>query len=127
LKGGKAMSTEIMQAAPAKYLTALAAKDLEGILALYADDAVVEDPVGSEPHVGMAAIREFYKGTTEYDLEAALDGQVRLAGNEVAFPFIVKNIAGGFAMHIIDVFKFNDEGKIVSMRAFWGETNAAAL
>ncbi len=56
------MSTEIMQAAPAKYLTALADKDLEGILALYADDAVVEDPVGSEPHVGMAAIREFYKG-----------------------------------------------------------------
>lgn len=121
------MSTEIMQAAPAKYLAALAGKDLEGILALYADDAVVEDPVGSEPHVGIAAIREFYKGVVEFDLEAELDGQVRIAGSEVAFAFIVKNITGGLAMHIIDVFKFNDEGKVVSMRAFWGETNATAL
>lgn len=121
------MNTETMLAAPAKYLEALAAKDLEGILALYADDAVVEDPVGTDPHVGIAAIREFYKGAVAFDLEAALDGQVRLAGSEVAFPFTVKNISGGIAVHIIDVFKFNDEGKIISMRAFWGDTNATPL
>jgi steroid delta-isomerase len=121
------MSKEIMLAAPAKYLQALAAKDLDGILALYADDATVEDPVGTDLHVGIDAIREFYKGAVAFDLEAELTGQVRLAGNEAAFPFMVKNISGGLAMHIIDVFKFNDEGKVVSMRAFWGETNAVPL
>ena len=121
------MNTEMMQAAPAKYLKALAGKDLEGILALYADDAIVEDPVGTDPHVGIKAIREFYQGVVGFDLEAELDGQLRMAANEVAFPFIVKNITGGLAMHIIDVFKFNDEGKIISMRAFWGESNAVPL
>jgi steroid delta-isomerase len=26
-------------------------------------------------------------------------------------------------MDIIDVFKFNEEGKVISMRAFWGAEN----
>ena len=113
-----------MAQAPAKYLEALSNKNLEGIMALYAENAVVEDPVGSDPHVGTAAIREFYTGAVGFDLEAALTGQVRIAGDEVAFPFTCSNAAAGLTMHIIDVFKFNDEGLITSMRAFWGDSNA---
>ena len=115
---------EKMAAAPAAYLEALSNKDLEGILALYADDAVVEDPVGTDPHVGIEAVRAFYLGVVDYDLEASLSGQVRIAGDEVAFPFRCKNPAAGLTMNIIDLFKFNDEGKVCSMRAFWGEANA---
>lgn len=118
---------EKMAAAPAAYLSALSNKDLEGIVSLYADNAVVEDPVGSEPHVGIDAVRAFYAGVVDYDLSAELTGQVRIAADEVAFPFRCENPAAGMVMNIIDVFKFDDDGKVVSMRAFWGENNAAAL
>lgn len=117
---------ETMQAAPQQYLDAINNQDLEAIVALYADNAIVEDPVGSEIKSGIDEVREFYKTVVEFDLTAELTGQVRIAGNEVAFPFQVENKMEGTTMitSIIDVFKFNDEGKIVSMRAYWGEENA---
>lgn len=118
---------ETMAAAPQKYMDALSKGDLEGILALYADDAMVEDPVGTPVHVGKDALRKFYQVAVDFKLEAALSGQVRVAGKEVAFPFQCKNPAGGIVMHIIDVFKFNDAGKVISMKAYWGEKNAQPL
>ena len=118
---------EQMAAAPAAYLKALVDQDLEAVLALYADDAVVEDPVGTEPHVGIEAVRAFYTGVVEFKLEAELTGQVRIAGDEVAFPFQIKHETFGIRMNIIDIFKFNDDGKVCSMRAFWGESNSETL
>ena len=118
---------EQMAAAPAAYLKALDNQDLDAVMALYADDAVVEDPVGSEPHVGIEAVRAFYASVVEFKLESKLTGQLRIAGDEVAFPFQVKNDSFGLRMNIIDVFKFNDEGKVCSMRAFWGESNSETL
>jgi steroid delta-isomerase len=45
----------------------------------------------------------------------------------VAFPFKVTAGAPGqeIVINIIDVFKFNDEGKVATMRAFWGPDNMA--
>ena len=42
------------------YLEAHASCDLETVVDLFCDDAVLEDPAGSEPHVGRAAIRAFF-------------------------------------------------------------------
>jgi steroid Delta-isomerase len=118
---------EKMAQAPALYLQALNDKNLDAIVALYAEDAEVEDPVGTAPHKGIAAVRAFYEGVMGSDLQAELTGPVRIAADEVAFPFTVKTVAGGITMHIIDVFKFNEEGLVCSMRAFWGESNAVPL
>jgi len=114
---------DVMLAAPQKYLTAFQEQDLEGILALYADDAIVEDPVGSDKHVGIEAVQAFYSGAMGAKVEAELTGPVRLAGQEVAFPFTITVIGANFAIDIIDVFRFNEDGKVVEMRAYWGETN----
>ncbi len=115
--------TERMLEAPQKYLEALCNKDLEGVMALYADDATVEDPVGTDKHVGKAAVRKFYAGAVEAGVQAELTGPVRLAGQEAAFPFVIKIPAAGMEMDVIDVFRFNDEGLVVEMRAFWGDSN----
>ena len=40
---------ETMEAAVHAYVRALNASDLDAIVALYAEDATVEDPVGTEP------------------------------------------------------------------------------
>lgn len=119
-----------MLSAPQKYLDALSAGDLDAVVALYADDAVVEDPVGSEKRIGKDAIREFYQVAVDSGMKGSLSGEPRLAAQEVAFPFVVRIEAANIEMRIIDVFRFNEDAEIVEMRAFWGagnshQTNAA--
>ena len=107
------------------YLRGLNEKDLQGILSLYADNGTVEDPVGSDIVSGMPALTKFYRGAVIYDLKLTRTGAVRIAANEVAFPFELEMEVNGKLMktEIIDVFRFDKEGKIVSMRAFWGPSN----
>jgi steroid delta-isomerase len=100
------------------YTRSLEASDLESLLDLFADDASIEDPVGTPLREGKEVLRAFYA-------KAELTGSPRLAGNEVAFPFTVT--AGTpeqeITINIIDVFRFNDAGKVATMRAFWGPDN----
>ena len=114
-----------MTAAVHAYVAALNAGDLDGIVALYADDASVEDPVGSTPLVGTEAIRAFYARSTAIALQVTLDGEVRVAGNECAFPFSVSCVHEGRRTTIrpSDTFRFDAAGRILQMRAFFGPGN----
>lgn len=114
-----------MTAAVHAYVAALNAGDLDAIVALYADDASVEDPVGSKPLVGIEAIRAFYARSTAIALQVTLDGEVRVAGNECAFPFSVSFVHEGRRTTIrpIDTFRFDEAVRIVQMRAFFGPGN----
>lgn len=107
------------------YVQALDAGDLEAIVALYADDATVEDPVGSAPVVGREAIRAFYARSLATPLQVRLEGPVRVAGRECAFAFAVTLTYDGRRMTIrpIDTFRFDEQGRIVSMRAYFGPEN----
>ncbi len=107
------------------YLDGLVAGDLDAVLSLFADDATVEDPVGTEPKVGREALAAFYQIACDFVTAAQLTGTPRVAGNEVAFPFEITTGSGDNAsiISIIDAFRFNEAGKIVSMRAWWGGDN----
>lgn len=107
------------------YLDGLVAGDLDVVLSLFADDATVEDPVGTEPKVGREALAAFYQMACDFVTAAQLTGTPRVAGNEVAFPFDITTGSGDNAsiISIIDAFRFNEAGKIVSMRAWWGGDN----
>jgi len=98
-------------------------------LALFADDACVEDPVGPsgfDPegtgHRGHDAIAKFYDMTIANtdSLEFLVD-DVLVCGDEcVNIGTIRTTIAG----QIIDaegvfVYRVNTDGKLVSLRAFW--------
>ena len=111
------------------YLRGLNEKDLELILSLYAENGSVEDPVGSKVIKGMDALRTFYGGAVILDLDLKRTGAVRIAGVEAAFPFELVMEVNGTVMksEIIDVFRFDDQGKIVEMRAFWGPSNRSAV
>jgi steroid delta-isomerase len=113
----------------AAYLAALQAADLEGIVGLYAEDASIEDPVGSDLVVGQAAIRAFYAKAVGTIDQAYLVGSTRESSNEVAFAFelIIPMGDNKMVMDIIDVFSFNSDGKIQTMRAFWGKGNMRPL
>lgn len=113
---------EQMRAGVEAYLNGLASKDAEGLTNLFADDAVFEDPYGSEPKVGRDAIRAHFDGATQYDMTLDLQ-ELRIAGDAAAAFFTVAMSIGGqeYNSAPIDVFTFNDDGKIIGLRAYWGD------
>jgi len=109
----------------ARYLRYLNEKDVDRILSLYADNATIENPVGSDVLLGKVSRRVFYTNAVLKNLLATKTGEVRVAGNEVAFPYqLRKNVDGVPTMtDVIDIFVFDDTDKIISMRSFWGPFN----
>ncbi|MCR8896620.1 nuclear transport factor 2 family protein [Gordonia sp. GONU] len=103
-----------------RYLETISNGSAPEIAALYAPEARLEDPVGSEPRTGRAAIEEFYRGLDGADVTAELL-VVRAVGSEAAFHFRVTTRLPErtIMMEPIDVITFDDRGLITSMRAFW--------
>ena len=103
-----------------RYPEMLSKGDSEGIVALYREDATLEDPVGSEPLRGHDAIRAFYEASAG-KVQMKLTGPVRVAANEAAAPLRVLVGPEGQqqVIDIIDVMTFDDAGLVRSMRAFW--------
>lgn len=116
---------EHMEAVVHRYIRALNEADLDAIVALYAEDAVVEDPVGSPPHRGHAAIRAFYAGSVALGLKVDLEGPVRATADMAAFAFRVRLHWNGRDTTIcpIDLFRFNAQGQVVQMQAIFGPAN----
>jgi steroid delta-isomerase len=106
------------------YVTAFDKKDPELAVALFAENGTVEDPVGAQIIKGRAAIRDFYTRAMEGGAKLRLEGAVRARGNHAAFAFTALfDPAGEKRIEIIDTFRFDDQGKVVEMRAFWGPGN----
>jgi steroid Delta-isomerase len=116
---------EHMTAAIHAYVEAFDKGDPEIAVALFADDATVEDPIGTPLKSGIAAIREFYVGSMQTGAKLALQEPIRIGGDYAAFAFQVQlNLNGNdLAVDVIDTFKFNEAGKVIEMRAFFGPTN----
>ena len=115
------MDTEIFQAVVNTYVEAFEKADISIIDNMFADDATVEDPVGSEVREGKEAILAFYTTAFEYGAKLKLHGDLRVAGNSVAFTFDV--VMGNTTISPIDVFELNENGKVQTMRAYWGPEN----
>jgi steroid delta-isomerase len=102
-----------------RYCELVTAGDFEAIARLYAEDATVEDPVGSAPHRGRAAIREFYRASAGA-VRLELEGRVRSAGNEGAAAMVARPTADpSMRVETLDVMTFGDDGLVTSMRAYW--------
>jgi len=111
-------------------MAAVEAHDREAWLALFADDAVVEDPIGpsafdpeGEGHRGIEAIAAFY------DNVIAVNESIRftihqsiLCGDEAANVGIIRiTFTGGSAVEVdgVYIYRRSPEGRIASLRAFW--------
>jgi ketosteroid isomerase-like protein len=109
---------------------AVQAKDKDAWLALFADDAVVQDPVGKsfldetgEGHRGLEAIGAFFDNniapveSIRFELHDSF-----AAGDEVAnVATIHMTLPGGATSRCegVFVYRVRDDGKLVSLRAFW--------
>jgi steroid delta-isomerase len=115
-------SAEQIRATVTRYLAAVADGTARDIADCYAPDATVEDPVGSEPRRGRAAIEEFYTPLEAASRETKLL-TIRVAGDSAVFHFLVRTKLPGQTVEVepIDLMTFNADGLITSMRAFWSE------
>jgi steroid delta-isomerase len=103
-----------------RYIKYMCDSDIDGIMSLYADDAYAEDPVGGKLQQGREALTGFYAGSAPM-LHVEATGPVRVAGSECAVPLLAELTMNDNKLYIdvIDVFAFDEAGKIISMRAFW--------
>lgn len=108
-----------------RYVDALNARDLEGILAVYAEDAEVHDPVFERSFYGKPALRDFY---TQVIQRAQLEivGPIRgTHGNVTATP--IKARIPGFEIDVISLTTFDDAGLVRHYAAYWCQTDMHAV
>lgn len=114
-----------IQTAVDRYAAAYNSDDRDAFLALWSDDAVVEDPVGTPPHVGREAIGAFWDSVHQLSEQIRLTPTlVHVAGSEAAMVFEIH--AAGMVIDAVDVFAVDDDGSITSMRAYWDMAEARA-
>jgi len=107
-------------------------RNVDGILSLFAPDAVLEDPIGQPPYVGHEAIRGFFEaGFAAVNGEMIMhpEGEVRVAERHAACAMLVTcpRAETPFRIATLDVFAFAEDGRFSSMQAFWGPSNFHSL
>lgn len=119
--------SEKIQATIDGYFEAFDKGSVEAAVALFAENATVEDPVGSKVRSGRENIQKFYAGAMSMKCKITQTGPSRIVENEAAFPFhgVVQLPDKTMEFDCIDVMTFDDGGKILSMRAFWGPGNTS--
>ncbi len=115
---------------------AVAARDKDAWLAVFADDAIVEDPIGpshfdpeGKGHRGRGAISAFWdKAIAPTDKIEFHFHNTYQCGNEEANVGHILITAAGYQVTAEGVFtyKANDEGQMVALRAYWEVDKATA-
>lgn len=110
------------------YVDLINAGDAAGVTALFAPGAVIEDPIGSEPRSG-EAIAAWFADTVAFGTRITQVAPSRGShGNEALLVFDVEfTPPGGERLRIrsADACRFDAEGRITSLRAFWGPDDIA--
>ncbi len=93
--------------------------DVDAVCTLFAEDAVIDDPAGTPPKVGAAAVREFYEWVAEQKVELEIIGPV--TGSHTNSAAMQMNVTlQGITLQCTSVAEFNAAGKIVHYVAHWG-------
>ncbi|CDQ40564.1 MULTISPECIES: steroid Delta-isomerase [Virgibacillus] len=119
-----------MKANMQRYLDGFNKNDPEKVISLFAADAQVEDPVGSEKLIGKGSLADFFRQSVASVKQLKLEAPIRGShGNSAAMAFSIHVEKEGIKtiIHCIDVMTFNDAGKIIDMKAYWGPEDAQQL
>ncbi|MGE4651688.1 MAG: nuclear transport factor 2 family protein [Myxococcota bacterium] len=114
------MSTARIRQTFERYTECVSAGDVAGLVALYAEDARIEIPVGGPVHRGIDAIRSFY-ADNELAEHLSISGTLCVAGDEAAVPLLAHVRRDGqlYEVDVIDVASFHEDGRFTCLRAFF--------
>lgn len=108
----------------------LDAGDVKRIVRHYAEGATVEDPVGSEPVRGRAAIAGFYDRAVAARARIELVTPIRASHGlaaAMAFNVRVDTPQGEMCIAVIEVLEFDPTLKVTSMRAYWAPDDVLSV
>lgn len=119
-------------------MAAVEAGDRQGWLDLFAEDAVVEDPIGpsafdpeGKGHRGRAAIAAFYDNVIGVNESIRFSVEKSFAcGDEVANVGVITiTLAGGAAVEVDGVYTYrrSADGRIAALRAYWEADRVRAV
>jgi hypothetical protein len=106
------------------------ARDREAWLSLYADDVVFEDPVGKAPKHGRAAAEGSWDNSLRPGREWTLVPQrIITGGDEAVVDMRNEGVVDGVRAVVegIEVWKVDDAGKVVHVRAFFEQPSEIEL
>jgi steroid delta-isomerase len=111
-----------MKAALQAYIDGFNAGNADAIMALFADIAVIEDPVGS-PLKARSEFDAFIRDGVRFGARLSLAAPIRGShGNHGAMAFVVTFGQGGvrYTTNSVDVMTFDEAGRITRMNGYWG-------
>lgn len=104
------------------YAAAWLANDRDAWLATFAEDATQEDPVGDVVRRGRREIGTFWdRAMASYSTLEIVAREIFVVGSEAAMVWTIngKRAEGSVSFHGVDVFRFDEAGRILRVRAFW--------
>ena len=117
------MKHEEVRATIMAYVDGWKHSDREAWGALFADDAVLVDPVGKPAHVGKAAVLAFFDGVQAMPFKFTPHvHRVAVCGHEAMLLFRMEAVGkdgNGMFVEVADIFALNEAGKISSLKAYW--------
>ena len=118
----------LMEATLNAYAERINAGDAAGVLALFAPDAVIEDPIGSPPRSG-PDLGPWFADTVAFGTRITPVAPIRGShGDEALLVFDVEFTPPGsprLRIRSADAFRLDADGRILSLRAFWGPDDMA--
>lgn len=119
------VNQDTAKAALQAYVDAFNNGDADALVALFAENATIEDPVGTPLKYHSEFAAWFQQGVAmqaKLELAAPIRGS---HGRAAAMAFKVHMISEGRPMtiHSLDTIKLNEQGLITRLDAYWGADN----
>ncbi|HZG07176.1 MAG TPA: nuclear transport factor 2 family protein [Streptomyces sp.] len=114
-----------------EYCRRLNAGDVDGALALFAAEVTYEDPVGSGPLTGLAAVREHLAQAVANRVRetpgvpvASMDGEHVLLPGRAELDDARLPAGSRLSVNFVAMMRVRADGLIREMRMFWGRSDA---
>jgi steroid delta-isomerase len=104
------------------YAEAWRARDRRAWLATFAPDATQEDPIGSGVRRGQEQIGAFWDDAmASYEWIEIVPREIHIVRSEGVMVWTIngERTDGKVSFDGVDVFEFDDSGRIASVRAYW--------
>ncbi|HEX2892844.1 MAG TPA: nuclear transport factor 2 family protein [Marmoricola sp.] len=110
---------EQVEATVRQYVDAVGRHDIDATVALFAEHARQEDPVGTPPNVGRGAVRAFFERAFAGPFSTSLTGPLLVTGDHAAVHFTIEvpTKADPLVIRVIDLIRVDEDGLIADLRA----------
>ena len=117
------MTPDETRAAVEAYYSAVSAGDIDAAVAMFADGAVMRDPVGMPPATDAAARRQRYDGIAlAFETFAVTPVQIVASAGEAGARWTARGksrTGRDISFDGISTFVFDEHGRIAQMSAYW--------